>query len=65
MNKVLIVDDEPWTRDLYALALKKSDYEVFEARGAQEALYMVDDHSPHLIILDFFMPLNNALSVVY
>ncbi len=25
MNKVLIVDDEPWTRDLYALALKKSE----------------------------------------
>lgn len=53
---VLIVDDEASIREMIAVALEMADYRVLEADNAQDALAMVVDHQPDLLLLDWMMP---------
>lgn len=61
--KVLVVDDEEMTRNLLRLMLSRSHYVVLEAGGGYEALDMVQEHKPDLVILDLMMPDLDGFSV--
>ena len=61
--KVLVVDDEEMTRNLLRLMLSRSQYIVLEAGCGYEALDMVKEHLPDLIILDLMMPDLDGFSV--
>jgi two-component system, response regulator, stage 0 sporulation protein F len=56
MKKVLIADDEPAIRKLYERELKKEGYEVLFATNGQEAVQMVREGHPDVIVLDIRMP---------
>lgn len=56
MNRVLIVDDEPQIRRVMRTALTANGYEPYEARTGEEALEVLRDFSPDLILLDLNMP---------
>jgi len=62
--RILIADDEPLIRvDLKEL-LEELGYEVVgEARDGREALNLVDQVSPDLVILDIKMPKMDGISV--
>lgn len=53
---VLIVDDEPPIRDMLRTALEMADYQCIEAGDAQEALGLIVDQRPDLILLDWMLP---------
>lgn len=53
---VLIVDDEPPIRKLLTVGLSTQDYAVSEAKNAAEAIEMVKNSKPELIILDLGLP---------
>lgn len=56
MRKILIVDDEP----NIVMSLEytfKNNFEVFIARDGQEALEILQNQLPDVIILDVMMPL--------
>ncbi|WP_111641624.1 phosphate regulon transcriptional regulator PhoB [Marinimicrobium alkaliphilum] len=55
-RKILVVDDEFTIRDMLRVALEMADYEVHEAGNAQEAMSLVVDVQPDLILLDWMMP---------
>lgn len=55
-KRVLIVDDDATNRDLISRALNKDNYIIREARDGREALAMVEDDRPDLIVLDIMMP---------
>lgn len=57
MKKILIVDDEPNIVMSLEYTFKKNNYEVFIARDGQEALDIVKNNIPDLIILDVMMPM--------
>jgi two-component system alkaline phosphatase synthesis response regulator PhoP len=57
MKKILIVDDEPNIVMSLEYTFKKNNYEVFIARDGQEALDIVTNTIPDLIILDVMMPM--------
>lgn len=57
MKKILIVDDEPNIVMALEYTFKKNNYEVFIARDGQEALDIVKNSFPDLIILDVMMPM--------
>jgi DNA-binding response OmpR family regulator len=61
--KVLVVDDEEMTRNLLRLMLSRSHYTVLEAGGGYQALEMVQEHKPDLVILDLMMPDLDGFSV--
>lgn len=55
-QKVLIVDDEPDILMTLDFLMRKAGYEVFIGRDGAEAIELVKEHSPNLVILDIMMP---------
>ena len=55
---ILLVEDEPAVRQLFAQALARAGYKVHEARNGQEALKVFDQHgdSVDLLLTDMRMP---------
>jgi two-component system, OmpR family, phosphate regulon response regulator PhoB len=56
MKRILIVDDEIGARTLIGIMLDRGGFEVLKATDANEALSMLDETTPDLIILDVMMP---------
>ena len=56
MNKILIVDDEPNILLSLEFLFKKEGYKVFIARDGEEALGIIEEMDPELVILDIMMP---------
>lgn len=55
-RKVLIVDDEPETADMFALMLELHGYEVAKAHGTAQAIQTLIRESPDAVLLDVMMP---------
>lgn len=56
-RRVLIIEDNSETRDLYTLALNGNDVDVRACISATEALkYLKTAHRPDLILCDYMMP---------
>jgi len=56
MPIVLYAEDDPEHRLMVRVLLKELDVTLIEAVDGQEALQKINDHQPHLILLDLFMP---------
>ena len=52
---MLIADDEPNQLELLSYNLSQSDFEVIRANDGEQALEMIHDHCPDLVILDWMM----------
>ena len=61
--RILVVDDIPLNIELLHTYLKSSGYEVIEAQDGEEALKLVADSQPDLILLDVMMPKINGFEV--
>lgn len=53
---VLVVDDEPLTRDLLRMMLERADFRVQEAEDGLDALTKIEETQPDVVILDVMMP---------
>ena len=56
MARVLVVDDEPDVLLLCRLNLEQHGHEVFEAGNGEEALRVLRERRPDLIVLDLMLP---------
>ncbi len=56
MKKVLLVDDEPNILLSLEFLMKKQGYYVFIARDGKEALTIIHQENPEIVILDIMMP---------
>jgi twitching motility two-component system response regulator PilG len=54
--KVMVIDDSKTIRRTAETLLKKEGFEVIAATDGFEALSMIADHQPDLILLDIMMP---------
>lgn len=54
--RVLIVDDYPDAREMYAEYLEFSGFEVVEAENGMEALQRAIDTEPDIILMDLSLP---------
>ncbi len=61
--RVLIADDEPNQLELLSYNLSQSEFEVIRANDGQQALKMIEDHRPDLVILDWMMPNMSGIDV--
>jgi DNA-binding NarL/FixJ family response regulator len=62
--KILIVDDDLGTRLSISDYLELSGYSVITANDGQEALVMVEEYHPDLIVTDIVMPRMNGYELV-
>lgn len=64
MKTVLIVEDSPEGRDVYATALETSGYRVVQAADGAEAIRTATDAPPDLILMNVSIPLVNGVDAV-
>ena len=56
-KKILIVDDDSFLLDMYALKFSQNDFEVHTAKSAAQALEKFQSGlNPNVILLDIIMP---------
>ncbi|HEV2643820.1 MAG TPA: response regulator [Candidatus Elarobacter sp.] len=55
-KRILVADDEPDVRELVVYRMKRSGYEVLEAKNGEEAFHLAVEHVPDLIVADVMMP---------
>lgn len=63
MKKILVVDDEKPISDIVKFNLEKEGYEIATAYDGEEALKMVEEFQPDLILLDLMLPKIDGLEV--
>jgi signal transduction histidine kinase/DNA-binding response OmpR family regulator len=64
-HRVLVVDDHAEDRQLLRRMIESQEgYEVIEAAGGQEAIALVKQVFPHIIILDLMMPEMDGFAVL-
>lgn len=64
-KRVLIVDDTPFIRDLLRLILEEVGYEVNEAHHGADAIAMMREPLPDLVITDLMMPIMTGPELVH
>lgn len=55
-SKILVVDDNAYLVDILSFSLEMENYEVFKAYDGEEALKIIIDNPPDLILADIMMP---------
>lgn len=55
-RNILVVDDEKGAQTLLSIMLERGGFDVWKASSANEALTVLNDTTPDLIILDVMMP---------
>ena len=64
-GKILIVDDEPGQQQLLRYNVEKSGFDVLLADNGNDALNIVDEVKPDLIVLDWMIPEASGIDVCY
>jgi two-component system cell cycle response regulator DivK len=64
VRKILVVDDNPDSRYLLRAVLERSCDEVLEASQGQEALDIIAEAEPDLVLLDIEMPVMDGYGVL-
>ena len=60
---ILIADDEPNQLELMSFNLSNAGYSIIKATNGKEAIELIENHSPDLIILDWMMPKMSGIEV--
>jgi DNA-binding response OmpR family regulator len=61
---IVVAEDEPDLRALYAECLRRAGHLVWEAADGGEAVAQVRAHAPQLLLLDIWMPVLNGFEVL-
>jgi PAS domain S-box-containing protein len=62
--KVLVVDDEPDTRELIQEVLRECGAEVITSESAADALTAIEQHQPDILVSDLGMPDEDGYSLI-
>lgn len=54
--RVLVVEDEPAQREILAYNLEAEGFAVSRAENGEEALLLIEEDAPDIIVLDWMMP---------
>jgi CheY-like chemotaxis protein len=60
----LVVEDEAPLRTLYEIVLKGSGFHVLHAADGQQAINILAEHTPNLLLLDMLLPKVNGSEVM-
>ena len=55
-SKILVVDDNAYLVDILSFSLEMENYEVLKAYDGEEAIKIISNNPPDLILADIMMP---------
>ncbi|NCV19081.1 MAG: phosphate regulon transcriptional regulatory protein PhoB [Rhodobacterales bacterium] len=61
--RILVVDDEAAQREIIVYNLEAAGFEVMSADNGEDAVLMVQEEHPNLVVLDWMMPKLSGLEV--
>lgn len=61
---VALIEDEEAIRELYRLKLEAEGFKVLTATNGEEGLKILDEHNPHVALLDIMMPDIDGIEVL-
>jgi DNA-binding response OmpR family regulator len=64
MQKILIIEDDPFLSEMYATKLKQAGFEVEAAFDGQEGLKKTKEDKPDLVLLDIVLPKMDGFEVL-
>lgn len=56
MIKILLVDDEVFSRDMMAKIIRRKDFEVMVASNGEECINLYKTQKPQVVFLDVMLP---------
>lgn len=62
-RKLLVVEDSPTTRMQIARVLEGAGYEVLTAEDGEQAIAVIHEHHPEVVVLDIVLPKRNGYQV--
>lgn len=62
--RVLLVEDAPFLRYAFGRLLRMHGFEVMEANDGREALEMIAEFQPHLVLTDLMMPVMDGVELI-
>lgn len=63
-KKILIVDEDSFFLELERAFLHRDHFEILEARNGRDALTIMREQHPDLVLLDLYMPVMGGIEVV-
>ena len=63
-KKIIIVEDEPDTAEMFAEMMRLSGYHVLKSYGGTPAISLIADEHPDAVVLDVMMPDLSGLEVL-
>lgn len=63
-NRILLIEDEPSLRDIYATKMRMEGFEVLEAGDGIDGMDKAVQEVPEVILLDIMLPLKNGFEVL-
>ena len=64
LRKIVIIEDEPDTAEMYAEMMRLSGYEVVKFFGGSSAVAQIAELKPSAVVLDLMMPDISGLEVL-
>ncbi|HOW60911.1 MAG TPA: response regulator transcription factor [Candidatus Moranbacteria bacterium] len=64
IKKVLLVEDDPFIRDIYSVKFSQEGFEVSIAENGLEALKKIEESVPDVILLDIVMPYMDGMETL-
>ncbi len=63
LTKILICDDDPIVHESLKIYLKTENFEIMSAFDGEEALNLIEEFKPNIMVLDIMMPKLSGLDV--
>lgn len=63
MTTIVVVDDSPMILRMLSMTLESAGFDVVTAEDGEEALALVREHEPPLVLLDAMMPKKDGYQV--
>ena len=61
--KILVVDDDPLILEMLSMQLKSKGFQIMIARDGDQALSVIEQEKPDLVLLDLMMPRVDGMTV--
>jgi CheY-like chemotaxis protein len=63
-NSILVADDDPDILSIVSMSLETQGYTVYKAANGREAVDLVKQHRPDLVLMDMMMPVVSGYEAV-